>query len=231
MKYHTFDISITSSGTAKQYHLFARSTTQGEAKAVTTIDPKSPQLKKLLNKLNAQTVSDDELKFLGTSLYQCLFVNKIDMLFNRAFGETLASDDIGLRLRLTIEAQELNVLPWELLYSPDQHLFLAASVETPLSRYLSIATPIRSIAAPEQLRILAVIPVSSGLNTEPEKQILRAVEAKLKSKIKVDFLDGPATPEAIRTALRNNDYHVLHYAGHADYDPAAPSRPAPHRLG
>ena len=35
MKYHTFDISITSSGTINQYQLFARSATQGEAKALT----------------------------------------------------------------------------------------------------------------------------------------------------------------------------------------------------
>ena len=51
MKYHTFDVSITSSGTANQYHLFAKSTTQGEAKASTKIDPKSPPLVELLKKL------------------------------------------------------------------------------------------------------------------------------------------------------------------------------------
>ncbi len=214
MNYHTFDISITSSGTANTYQLFARSKTQGEAKTKTRIDAKSPQLNQLLTHFEEKRISDAELKSLGITLYQCLFVGEIAMLFQRSLGETLARDDIGLRLRLSIEAPELNVLPWELLYLPEQHLFLAASVETPLCRYLSIPTPIRSITAPDQLWILAVIPQSSGLNTEPEKQILREVEAKLKPRIKVDFLDGPATPEAIRTALRNNDYHILHYAGH-----------------
>ncbi len=135
MNYHTFDILITASGAPNSYQLFARSTTQGEAFNMTTIDPKTPPLAELLTKLEGQSISDEEL-----------------------------------------------------------------------------------IAAPEQVRILAVIPVSSGLNTEPEKQILRAVEAKLKPKIKVDFLEGPATPDAIRSALRNNEYHIVHYAGHGIFE-------------
>lgn len=218
MNYHTFNVLITGSGTANHYQIFALSTSQGEAYATTTIDPKSPPLAELLMKLEGQCLSDKELKLLGTELYQCLFIGDNRVLFNRSMGETLARDDIGLRLNLIIEVPELNVLPWELLYSSDQHLFLAASVETPLSRYLSIPTPIRSMAAPKQLQILTVIPGSSGLNTEPEKQILRAVEAKLKPKIKVDFMNGPATPEAIRSALRNNEYHILHYAGHGLFE-------------
>jgi len=181
---------------------------------VTTIDLKSAPLSGLLEQLDEQSISEKGLKSLGTALYQCLFVGKINMLFNRSLGETLARADLGLRLRLNIEVPELDILPWELLYSPDQSLFLTASLETPLCRYLSLPTPIRELTCPGQFRILAVIPKTSGLNTAPEKKVLREVERKLGSKIKVDFLRGLATPQAIRDALRDCDYHILHYAGH-----------------
>jgi hypothetical protein len=70
-------------------------------------------------------------------------VGDIALLFNRALGETIGRDDLGLRLRLRINPPELAALPWEFLYSPERHLFLAASVETSLSRYRNLREPIR----------------------------------------------------------------------------------------
>lgn len=213
LNYHTFEISIISAGTANQYQLLAQST-QGEANATTVIDPASPSLVGWLKKLDRQILYEEGLKAFGAELYQYLFVGKIHSLFNRALGETLARSDLGLRLRLKFEVPALNILPWELLYSPDQQRFLAISAETPLCRYISLGAPIRELTCPDQLRMLAVIPQSSGLNIEPEKKVLRELESKLASKIKVDFLEVPATGDGIRAALRNQDYHILHYAGH-----------------
>jgi hypothetical protein len=158
-----------------------------------------------------------DLKALDTVLYHCLFVDDIALLFNRALGETIGRDDLGLRLRLRINPPELAALPWDFLYSPERLLFLAASVETPLSRYLNLPEPIRQLACPEKINLLVVIPQNSGLDTTAERQILEKVAVKLSNKIMVDFLAGEATSVAIRDALRQKDYHILHYAGHGAF--------------
>ncbi len=136
------------------------------------------------------------------TLYQSLFAGEIGMLLNRALVETIGKDELGLRLRLRINPPELAALPWEFLYSPERTLFLATYVETPLSRYLNIAEPIRKLACPAQTNLLVVMPQNSGLDIVAEREMLEAVAAKLRGKITVDFLEGEATSAAIRAALR-----------------------------
>ena len=101
------------------------------------------QVADLLAQLGDSTISSANLQALGVTLYQSLFIGEIGMLLNRALGETIGNDALGLRLRLRINPPELAALPWEFLYSPERRLFLAASVETPLSRYLNLPEPVR----------------------------------------------------------------------------------------
>ena len=217
MQYHTFDILITASGTAHYYHLFSKSTSQGEISDNTRIDNSSLPLAELLDRHRNRSISPEDVQTLGVELYRRLFVDKIGLLFNRSLGVALANDDLGLRLRLRIDAPELAVLPWELLYSPERHLFLAASIETPLSRYLNLPQPVRSLEYPKTVRILAAIPQNSGLDTETERRGLAETTEKLGGKISVSFLEGEATSRAIRAALRQQDYHIFHYAGHGSF--------------
>lgn len=174
-----------------------------------------------LAELLAQRESDNttpvNLQALGAALYQCLFAGEIGMLFNRALGETIGNEALGLRLRLRINPPELAALPWKFLYSPERRLFLAASVETPLSRYLNLPEPVRKLACPEKINLLVIITQNSGLDTTAERQALEKVASQLRDRLTVDFLEGEATGAAIRTALRQKDYHILHYAGHGAF--------------
>ena len=95
---------------------------------------------------------------------------------------------------------------------------MAASVETPLSRYLNLPEPVRKLVCPEKINLLVVIPQNSGLDTTAERQALEEISARLGGKISVDFLEGLATSAAIRAALRKKDYYIFHYAGHGSFE-------------
>jgi hypothetical protein len=216
MRYQTFDLTISATGTPREYLLAAQST-QGEPSARAKIAFDAPPLANWLQQLAEHTLASKDLQALGAALYECLFVGEINLVFQRALGETLGRDDLGLRLRLRINPPELAALPWEYLYSPERRLFLAASVETPVSRYLNLNKPVRTLAAPERVRMLVVIPQNTDLDTAAEYEMLEKIAGKLHDRLVVDFLPGLATTSAIRAALREKDYHVFHYAGHGAF--------------
>ncbi len=217
MQYHAFDISVSATDTPFEYLLSAQSSTQGEASGRTTIAASAAPLAALLTQLNHKSITTADLQALGLALYQSLFTSEISTLFNRALGETLGKEDLGLRLRLRINPPELAALPWELLYSPERRLFLAASVETPLSRYLNLPEPIRGLACPNEIRMLVVIPQNSDLDTTAEAETFKKIREKLRGKLVLHFVEGLATGAAIRAALREKDYHIFHYAGHGSF--------------
>ncbi|MGH7453278.1 MAG: CHAT domain-containing protein, partial [bacterium] len=217
MRYHTFDLTVSATGAPHEYLLSAQSSTQGEAGGRTKIDPSSALLADLFAQFGDGTISSTNLQALGATFYQSLFAGEIGMLFNRALGETLGNEALGLRLRLRLNPPELAALPWEFLYSPERRLFLAASVETPLSRYLNLPEPMHQLACPEKINLLVVITQNSGLDTTAERRALEKVASQLRDRLTVDFLEGEATSAAIRAALRQKDYHILHYAGHGDF--------------
>jgi tetratricopeptide (TPR) repeat protein len=233
MEYRTFDLMISATDTRHEYQLHARATKHGEAHARTTIDTGAKSFLDWHAHLNARHLFPlnqlpvgrnspnsglSELQTLGAKLYGALFVGDIGALFNLALGETIVKDEYGVRLRLRIQPPELAVLPWELLYSPERHVFLSTWLETPISHYLDLLEPARSISCPHKLNILVVIPKYSGLETAAEYGVLEKLEIKLAGKINVDFLPGPATGAEIRAALRNKKYHIFHYAGHGSFE-------------
>jgi len=242
MRYQTFDLTISATGAPREY-LLAVQSTQGEPSARTKIEFDAAPLANWLQQLAEHTLAPQDLQALGVALYECLFVGEIHLVFQRALGETLGRDDLGLRLRLRINPPELAALPWEYLYSPERRLFLAASVETPVSRYLNLNKPLRSLTGPEQIRLLVVIPQNTDLDTVTERETLEKIALKItdrsleilnfshqqkikrpvshtnefRGKIAIDFLEGLATTAAIRAARREKEYHIFHYAGHGAF--------------
>ncbi len=216
MHYQTFDLTVSATSTPHEYLLSTQTSHHGETNAPikTQIVASADTLANLFAELEANRISTVELQALGKKLYERLFIGEINLLLNRALGETIGHDDCGLRLRLRINPLELAALPWEFLYSPERRLFLAASVETPLSRYLNLPEPVRAIACPEKIRMLVVIPQNSDLDTAAEREMLRKIDAKLAGKLVIDFVESRATITAIRAALREKEYHIFHYAGH-----------------
>ncbi|HKH47576.1 MAG TPA: CHAT domain-containing protein, partial [Thermoanaerobaculia bacterium] len=138
---------------------------------------------------------------------------KVLALFRLALGEAAV-----LHLRLRIEDSGLAALPWELLYDPVYRRFLATWPRTLLSRGSSLVELVRELRAPEPLRLLAIFPRSSGLDTQRERDELLRLERETRGRIAVRSLEGRATLSAFRDALRGEDIHLIHFAGHAVAD-------------
>jgi hypothetical protein len=63
----------------------------------------------------------------------------------------------------------LAALPWKFLYSPERHLFLAASVETPLSRYLNLGQTFLEIKEGREAILAALREVQASFQIVAKK--------------------------------------------------------------
>lgn len=235
----SFDLHVTSLDQADSFRVYAASETQGQAEGIFDLEATFEPLSQFLGRPIGETTLDlavngseegpillpgvsagegviktRSLEDRGAALYQALFSGAVGTLFNLSLGEVLKDEQGALRLRLRIDPPKLTVLPWELLYDPDRGRFLAAWSKTLLSRSLGLLEPLRSLAAPGLLRLLAIFPRSSGLSTTSEKQALENMAADTGGRIEVRCLEGVVTLKAVREALRREEIHMLHYAGH-----------------
>jgi hypothetical protein len=160
----------------------------------------------------------ERMQEVGAMLFDALFPRPVFGAFARAPGAL--PPDASLRLKLVVRPPELGPLPWELLYDPDQKIFLAARLSYPIVRFVESGTPAASLLARRPLRVLQV-------QASPEDAVgvdLMASESALREALGAEgavHTVKAVTPAALRDALRQRPgFHVLHYDGHGAFDPA-----------
>jgi peptidoglycan hydrolase-like protein with peptidoglycan-binding domain len=156
---------------------------------------------------------------LGGLLADALFAGELGQAYEAALEE--ADRRIhGVRLTLSLaDAPRLLSVPWEFLYR--RPVFLASQRHTPVVRQLETGKRVPPPAIDTVVRVLAVIasPVDlPALQVDEERaRVEQAVAAvALMGRVQLDWLD-PATPRGLQQALRDGNYHVLHYVGHSDF--------------
>lgn len=226
MKYFDFDIRIQT-GHNGQYTLHAESENHGEVDAVITLDPDAADIKEIVRRLEGRETDRVFLETLGSELYQWLFANGIETIFQRSYGEVEGDPDQGLRLRLRFATPELAVLPWELLYSDLDKKFIGTRVTTPLVRYLELPSYKRQLATPYPLRILVVIPhggdTTEALDADSEKAVIEQALDGLGGNVEATYLnecfaDRRVTWQRILEKLSELNYHCFHFIGHGTFD-------------
>ena len=163
--------------------------------------------------------SREELKEVGTHLFNCLFRDTVLNRFNAELGKVEDNESKGLRIRLIIEATEIADLPWELLYDPDpvRNRFLATWTKTPVTRYLTVSPGNRQLTIDPPVRVLVAIPGFTGLKVEREEQIVRAAFADLEKKklVELEFMKTPVAKKSILKRLAEGPpFHIFHFIGH-----------------
>ena len=163
-----------------------------------------------------------QAKDFGRRLFGALFQGEVRDVYRSCLADARRSDH-GLRVTLALtKAPALMDLPWEYLY--DEPDFLAASVWTPVVRYLDVAKPSVPLAVPPPLRILGMISRASDLpdlDVETERRQLEGALRPLtrRGRIEVHWTQA-ATLESLLRKLRAGDFHVFHFIGHGAYDEA-----------
>jgi hypothetical protein len=198
MQYLDFDILISRSP-GNDCEIRAGSESHGEDQGILTLDILAQDFIKDIERLENRQTDRHFLQQFGERLYQAIFTPEIDRLFQRSYGAVERDEQLGLRLRLHIEPQDISALPWELLYSSADKDFLCTRVVTPIVRYLRMNKVKRDLATEFPLRVLVVIPQGSdetaNLNVSAERDVLARAMAGLESALR-----SPTCTNASKTA-------------------------------
>jgi WD40 repeat protein len=161
---------------------------------------------------------------LGGKLFREIFQDQVGYCF-RASVEKARAQPVatGLRVKLRIDdAPKLFDLPWEFLFDPDMHRFLAQSNFTPIIRYVDLPVSVSPLKTDLPVRVLGMVssPVNyHKLDVEHEESLLQQALAPLleTGQLAIDWLDQATLP-ALHKALRKQDYHIFHFIGHGGFD-------------
>ncbi len=215
MRYTNFDLWIDTK-VGDKYPLRAAAPL-GESRGFLSLSPFLDEIAESQERLAKRDVDKAWLIAFGSQIYNSLFTGDIAALFEQCMGRIGGKEGQGVRVRLRIEAPEIAVLPWELLYWPRKECFLGTSMQCPLVRYLEIFEPIQALKIKPPLRMLVVIPQGPELNTENEKANLIHALAGLDDYVNPSFLEETVTHTRISDALLEEPFHVFHFIGHGDF--------------
>ncbi len=114
-------------------------------------------------RIDRQALLQHEHKFsahdYGMALYDALFIGKVGREYQRLVGRAGADTVVRVQLVISENARELHALPWERLF----HVFgdvdqpLAASAQTPFSRFLVTGAGDQKAVAEQALRLLVAV--------------------------------------------------------------------------
>jgi len=178
MKFINFDINLEPKS-GEGYPVLADSAKYGQARTVCKLDASSAEMTSKLEAIANEELEGDELTAFARLLAASVLTGPVEDLFNKIVGGVQSQTKTGVRIRLRVNAPELNTLPWELMQTDSGADPLATSTRTVVTRYIEMNELVREVEAPMPLRMLGMIPQGSGLNAEKEKAALDKAVAEL----------------------------------------------------
>ena len=216
MEYKNFDLCIEERS-GERYPVKAQSETMGDMDGALVLRPDCMEVAESLKNVEEVEADGARLTDFGSSLHQCLFKDGVGNLLRESLGGVRLDDEKGVRIRLKIKPPEVAALPWEVLYDQHAKCFLSTSGKTPLTRYIELFEPIKSLRVAPPVKVLVLIPADSGLDVEKEKEIIGRALGSLGA-VSITILEGRVTRSAISEALVAEQYHILHFIGHGVFE-------------
>lgn len=226
LEYLDFEVKVDppatpATGLSVVYPVEARSS-EGEASGELKLGLSTLEMVHLRD--HCHELSPPEVEAFGMGLAEALFAGDVALLFRDSFRAAKAKRQ-GLRIRLRIRPPEVAAIPWEILHHPQIRVSLAIADWYTVVRYVDLLAPREALALDGPLRVLLVAANAKqgGLDeldlTSEITAVTQALE-RLGDRASCTILDG-ATAEDLYDALGNDDFHVLHFLGHGDFDDAA----------
>jgi hypothetical protein len=168
------------------------------------------------------TPEEETVERFGRELFGALFEDGPILGRYQAARDGAEERDIGLRVKLRIDAPDLAALPWEYLFDPDRGDFLGLSISTPVVRYVALPRPIRPFATRPPLRILGLIAATPDLpnldvGRERERLEIALREPMERGQVVLEWLPT-GTWRELQAALLNGPWHIFHFIGHGGFD-------------
>lgn len=186
------------------------------------VRPFSPQdLDAVFSQLSRNNVA--AARAFGKKLYDAVFADEIKIAYLSSVG-IAASQNAGLRIRLHLnDVPELASAPWELLR--DDQDFLALSAQRALVRYLELRQPLKPFAAKPPLRALVILSSPSDYETLDVAREWTRLNDALADALGAGLFEIKALERAtfadLQEQLRKNEYHILHFSGHGEFNERA----------
>src|SRR5262249_47201886 len=156
----------------------------------------------------------DDPKRVGKLLFEALFPDDVRTCYDTSRAIVRDRGNSGLRIKLRMY-DDLDSLPWELLYDPRDNDYLALRPDTALVRYVDAPVEYRALRVDGPLRVLLVAGWPDRLDLDAEIQRVRAALQPLIDNRRVALNLLPrASISALLDGLRRETYHVVHYLGH-----------------
>lgn len=166
---------------------------------------------------------EDLVKEFGEILYKTIFATDAVTKVYSATREKAITEKRSIRISLHIEPDELANLPWELLYERDTDEFLCRVRGTSIVRYMTapVTPPLLDVKPPLKILVILANPDIADvrrLDVQREAQNLEQALAYLKQEgfVEVEYVED-GTLESLHRKLLENEYHVIHFIGHAGY--------------
>jgi hypothetical protein len=169
------------------------------------------ELDKLLNRL--EEVRKVDMKEFGTELAQ--------LLFTPEFLELLGREEIGRSHIRIINDLEASRIPWETLCFGGKFPCLVEGVSRLLeARPDSIAKWVEARRVGETLDILLIVNPTGDLPGAASEgdAVARAIRALPKARL-TELREKEATKARVLEHFQSGEFDVVHYAGHAFFDP------------
>ena len=166
-----------------------------------------------------------QIEDIGKELFHRLFVDDVLQQFSDSLSRiddrnARENADYILRIKLQIDPTDASLsslasLPWERLFREKTGDYLSRKCS--LVRHLEVQTPadVLPFALPLRILFISANP-KKDLNLEAE---LTGLKTKLQDApdIEIDFLENASYAD-LEERLYKEDYHILHYLGHGDFD-------------
>ncbi len=232
MDYVDFDLQIEPKG-AGRYRARVLDSPGGQASSEFSLPFSDLELENFLLRMGharrrmrrLESSETQTAKLFGGQLFETVFSGAIRNTLSASLSE-VRRRNAGLRLRLRLtDAPELCDIPWEFLYDGALNRFLCLSKETPVVRFLELPDASRPLAVKPPLRALVMIASPTDyppLDVEREWSQLSNALADVQGAglVTVERLEV-ASLLRLQRQLKDREYHIFHFIGHAGFDDAA----------
>jgi CHAT domain-containing protein len=179
------------------------------------------QIAQLMRRVEDNATDEELLKEFGRQLYALLLPGPIETHFNQT--EAVARR-MGhkVRIRLTVDSDELARLPWEFIYRQEAGYFFSIHPMTAFSRYLRLPMPpgpVRRREGPLHLLLIISsphdhIPLDAD---EWEQIVVNSLAKPLEEGSLVIKVVKQATRREIGSALLDQSPDIVQFVGHGVY--------------
>ena len=231
MEYLDFELEI-GPGEAGEYPVAVIRSPAGEVRLTMQFPFDGPTLTNRLQALEiallrssgtrrrAATREEQVVEQFGRELSEAVLAGEVRVLFDVSRREAF-EQDLGLRLKLRIQAPDLAVIPWEFLYDSREGEYLALARGTPVVRYLELPQPIKPLTVMPPLQILGMIASprdQDPLDTDRERKRLETAVGPLQKqgRVALTWVEGE-TWRDLQRAMRTGEWHIFHFIGHGAF--------------